>query len=185
MSLVVLNAEAIESCIRSMAASICARNQDAPIAVVGIRRGGEHLARRLSREIEKISGRLPPLGMVDITLYRDDGFGRSEFPEVGVTDLPFDIKSHTIVLVDDVLYTGRTVRAAIDAVLDYGRPKAIRLVVLVDRGLHELPIRADVVGHKLQTDATDHIDVQFVEAGAAVDQVVSHVRKLSGSGGDQ
>ena len=182
MSLVVLNSEAIDSCIRSMAASICAREGDMPIAIVGIRRGGEHLAQRLAREVEKVSGTLPPLGMVDITLYRDDGFGRSEFPEVGVTDLPFDIKTHTVILIDDVLYTGRTVRAAMDAVLDYGRPKAIRLVVLVDRGLHELPIRADIIGHKLQTDVTDHIDVQFVEAGAAVDQVVSHVKKLAGGG---
>ena len=127
MSLVVLNSEAIDSCIRSMAASICAREGDMPIAIVGIRRGGEHLAQRLAREVEKVSGTLPPLGMVDITLYRDDGFGRSEFPEVGVTDLPFDIKTHTVILIDDVLYTGRTVRAAMDAVLDYGRPKAIRL----------------------------------------------------------
>ena len=79
MSLVVLNSEAIDSCIRSMAASICAREGDAPIAIVGIRRGGEHLAQRLAREVEKVSGTLPPLGMVDITLYRDDGFGRSEF----------------------------------------------------------------------------------------------------------
>ena len=100
-----------------------------------------------------------------------------------MTDLPFDIKSHTVVLIDDVLYTGRTVRAAMDAVLDYGRPKAIRLVVLVDRGLHELPVRADIVGHKLQTEKSDHIDVQFVEAGAAVDQVVSHA--LASSGGEQ
>ena len=98
MSLVVLNSEAIDSCIRSMAASICAREGDMPIAIVGIRRGGEHLAQRLAREVEKVSGTLPPLGMVDITLYRDDGFGRSEFPEVGVTDLPFDIKTHTVIL---------------------------------------------------------------------------------------
>ena len=179
MSLVVLNSEAIDSCIRSMAASICAREGDMPIAIVGIRRGGEHLAQRLAREVEKVSGTLPPLGMVDITLYRDDGFGRSEFPEVGVTDLPFDIKTHTVILIDDVLYTGRTVRAAMDAVLIMsGRRSDWWCSSTVDCTSYRSGRY-----HRAQAsnDVTDHIDVQSVEASLTRSE---QAKKLAGGGGE-
>ncbi len=147
-----------------MASMLAQRRADEPLAIVGVRRGGELLARRLADLVGKKTGTPPPLGFIDITLYRDDGFGAREWPQVGVSELGFDIRRHTVVLVDDVLYTGRTVRAAIDAILDYGRPKAIRLAVLVDRGLRELPIAADVVGHTLATNPEEHVVVRLDQA---------------------
>lgn len=172
MSRVVLDEKAIAKALEIMADSIVARSGDGPWAVVGIRRGGEPLARRLAALLGKRTEIEPALGMVDITLYRDDGFGPSEWPVVGITDIPFVLKEHTVVLVDDVLYTGRTVRAAIDAILDYGRPRAVRLAVLVDRGLRELPIRADVVGTEFETQANERVEVRLTETGADVDAVV-------------
>ena len=112
--------------------------------------------------------------MVDITLYRDDGFGPHDWPQIGVTRIDFRLKEHTVVLVDDVLFTGRTVRAALDAILDYGRPKAVRLAVLIDRGLRELPIRPDAVGLTMTTRPDQHVDVRLVAAGDATDAVVVH-----------
>ncbi len=172
MSRVVLDEKAIASALETMADSIAACPGDGPWAVVGIRRGGEPLARRLAALLGRRTDREPALGMVDITLYRDDGFGPSEWPVVGVTKIPFILKEHTVILVDDVLYTGRTVRAAIDAILDYGRPRAVRLAVLVDRGLRELPIRADVVGAELETTPDERVEVRLTEAGAIEDAVV-------------
>jgi pyrimidine operon attenuation protein/uracil phosphoribosyltransferase len=167
-----------------MANTIAARPGDGPWAVVGIRRGGEPLARRLAARLEKKTGTAPAVGMVDVTLYRDDGFGPSEWPVVGVTQIPFDLKEHTVVLVDDVLYTGRTVRAAIDAILDYGRPRAVRLAVLVDRGLRELPIRADAVGREIETRSDEHVDVRLTEEGAEADEVIVE-RREEGEGGSE
>ncbi|MBN1961028.1 MAG: bifunctional pyr operon transcriptional regulator/uracil phosphoribosyltransferase PyrR [Deltaproteobacteria bacterium] len=159
MSTIVLDATEIEQAITDMASKLIANQQDAPWAVIGIKRGGEALAHRLAAHIEKLSGQIPPIGMVDITLYRDDGFGPHDWPVVGSSQIPFKIPQYTVILADDVLYTGRTVRAAFDAILDYGRPKAIRLAVLIDRGLRELPIAADVVGKIAATAADDHVDV--------------------------
>ena len=155
-----------------MTDTILQQSDGTPLAVVGIRRGGDVLAERLAGLIEKRQGKRPPLGVVDITLYRDDGFGPHQFPQVGVTNIPFDVTAHTVLLVDDVLYTGRTVRAALDVILDYGRPRAVRLAVLVDRGLHELPIRADAVGLSLHTQKHEHVDVRLAENGAPEDAVV-------------
>jgi len=169
---VVLQDKDVSTALGELALAIANNAADAPVAVVGIRRGGEHLARRLAAQIGQDSGESPPLGFVDITLYRDDGFGPSDWPRVGVTEIPFDLKTHTVVLVDDVLYTGRTVRAGIDAILDYGRPRAIRLAVLVDRGLRELPIRADYVGNQITTNGSEHVDVRLREGGWERDEVI-------------
>jgi len=167
MARVVLEGPAIAQALDRMAATLCARATDAPFAVVGIRRGGEIIASRLAARLARQSGTTPPVGSIDITLYRDDGFGPHDWPVVGTSHVDFDPASYTIVLVDDVLYTGRTVRAAIDALLDYGRPKAIRLAVLVDRGLRELPFAADAVGLALATEPGEHVTVELAEAGGA------------------
>jgi pyrimidine operon attenuation protein/uracil phosphoribosyltransferase len=172
MSQEMLNAEGIARALDELTDAIHSATTKAPVAIVGIRRGGEHLARRLVELINKKYGQALPLGFVDIALYRDDGFGPSDFPKVGVTDIPFRPKEHTIVLVDDVLYTGRTVRSALGAILDYGRPCSVRLAVMVDRGLRELPIQADWVGLSLVTTAADHVDVVLTEGGSEADSVV-------------
>ena len=178
----ILDSSAIAKALERMAESVHGYPGDGPWAVVGIRRGGEYLAQRLTKLLAARTGVEPPVGVVDITLYRDDGFGPRDWPVIGVTRIPFDLKSHTVVLVDDVLYTGRTVRAAIRAILDYGRPKAVRLAVLVDRGLRELPIRADAVGISVETTPDQHVDVQLREGGAEADAVWVQKR---GDGGGQ
>ncbi len=169
MAKTLLDATGIDEAIAAMAATLVARKADAPWAMVGIHRGGEPLAKRLAAEIERLTGRKPPLGSVDITLYRDDGFGPHDWPQVGTTRIGFDIPSHTVVLVDDVLYTGRTVRAAVDAILDYGRPKAVRLAVLIDRGLRELPIAPDAVGKAVETRPDEHVAVRMSDARSPED----------------
>ena len=112
------------------------------------------------------------LGMVDITLYRDDGFGPNDWPDVGITEIPFRLREHTVVLVDDVLFTGRTVRSALGAILDYGRPRSVRLAVLVDRGHRELPIQSDFTGTVLETELNDRVEVMLTEAGAESDSII-------------
>ena len=148
----------------------------AGLALVGIRTGGLHLAERLAAQIESIEGRRPLLGAVDITLYRDDVFRGLPRPEIGPTELPFDLEGVTVVLVDDVLYTGRTIRAALDALMDFGRPRAVQLAVLVDRGRRELPIQADYVGLTVATEADESVKVFLTEAGHELDRVVVRVR---------
>ena len=120
-------------------------------------------ARRLADEIRRIEGAEVPVGVLDITFYRDDIGLRKEAPEVHETEIPFDITGRTVVLVDDVLYTGRTVRAAMDGLIDFGRPRHIQLAVLVDRGHRELPIHADFVGRKLATGEQDFVQVRLKE----------------------
>ncbi len=167
---------AVARMLRRIAHEIVERNGGAGgVALVGIRTGGAHLATRLRQLIAEIEGQEPPLGSVDITLYRDDVFQGLPRPEVGPTELPFRMDGVTIVLVDDVLYTGRTVRAALDALMDYGRPRAVQLAVLVDRGRRELPIRADYVGLAAETTADESVKVALSETGAA-DRVFVRVR---------
>jgi len=132
-------------------------------ALVGIRTRGVPLARRLALEIEKAEGTRVPVGLLDITLYRDDLSTVASSPVLKKTDISFPVETKTIVLCDDVLYTGRTVRAAIDAILDFGRPRRILLAVLVDRGRRELPIEAQLVGKKISTSATEVVSVTFKE----------------------
>lgn len=133
------------------------------VILVGIRTRGIPLAERIASEIEKIEGTKPAMGILDITLYRDDLSTLSYQPVVRETEIPYDITGKTIVLVDDVLYTGRTIRAALDALIDMGRPKNIQLAVLIDRGHRELPIRADFVGKNVPTSSKEEIRVVLKE----------------------
>ena len=136
------------------------------VALVGIRERGVPLARRIATELQVITGVAVPTGALDITLYRDDLMRHAVGPQplVRSTDIPFDIDDRVILLVDDVLYTGRTIRAALDALIDFGRPRAIQLVVLVDRGHRELPIKADYVGKNLPTSTEESVQVQLAES---------------------
>ena len=133
------------------------------LALVGIRTRGVPLAQRLAATIKRLTGDEVEVGALDITLYRDDVFQGMAIPEVGITELPFEVEGRAIVLVDDVFYTGRTVRAALDALMDFGRPKWIKLLVLVDRGHHELPIRPDYCGLSLETDQNESVEVRINE----------------------
>ena len=147
-----------------IAHEILERNRGAKdVVLVGIAARGDDLARRLAGEIGRIEGVDVPVGVLDITFYRDDIGWRAEAPEVHETRVNFDISGTTIVLVDDVLYTGRTVRSAMDALVDFGRPRAVQLAVLVDRGHRELPIRADFVGKNLPTRSADLVRVAVKE----------------------
>ena len=148
------------------------------IALVGIVTGGATLARRLADLIESKSSNRPLLGFVDITLYRDDLYTGLEKPLLGETTIDFEVEGRRIVLVDDVLFTGRTVNAALTQLMDYGRPRLVKLLVLVDRGHRELPISADFVGLSMETDKTDRVIVHLVEEGAPDDsvEVVSSAR---------
>jgi pyrimidine operon attenuation protein/uracil phosphoribosyltransferase len=141
------------------------------VVVIGIRRGGEALARRLVNEIASIAPESPGIGFLNINLYRDDDVAR-ELPE---SEIRNEITGKTVVIVDDVLYTGRTVRAALDAVTDLGRPRAIRLAVLIDRGLRELPIQADYVGKIIPTSRREHIDVVLAPQRSDDDVVALNV----------
>ncbi|MDH3545403.1 MAG: bifunctional pyr operon transcriptional regulator/uracil phosphoribosyltransferase PyrR [Desulfuromonadales bacterium] len=130
------------------------------LALVGIRTGGDHLAKLLQTRINEIESLEVPLGAVDITMYRDDLASRGNLP-IGKTDIPFHLDGKQVILVDDVLYTGRTIRSAMDALMDFGRPSTIQLAVLIDRGHRELPIRADYVGRNVPTAREEDIAVIF------------------------
>jgi pyrimidine operon attenuation protein/uracil phosphoribosyltransferase len=137
------------------------------LVIVGIRTRGAHLAFRLSELMEKIDGHKPPVGVLDITLYRDDLSSIAQQPVVHKTEIDFDIQDKKVILVDDVLYTGRTVRAALDELIDFGRPLFIQLAVLVDRGHRELPIRADYVGKNIPTSVKETVQVRLEESEGA------------------
>jgi pyrimidine operon attenuation protein/uracil phosphoribosyltransferase len=143
---------------------------------VGIADRGDDLARRLAHEIRRIEGAEIPVGVLDITFYRDDIGMRAEAPEVHETRIPFDVSGKTVVLVDDVLYTGRTIRSAMDALMDLGRPRKIQLAVLVDRGHRELPIRADFVGKNVPTSRADEVRVMIDEVDGQDGVVVEGAR---------
>ncbi len=169
---VVLDQVAIQRALTRIAHEILERNRGSDqLALVGIHTRGVYLSQRLADEICRVEGVTLPCGEIDITLYRDD-VGRSQVrPEIRGTNIPFSVDDLCIVLVDDVLYTGRTVRAALDALIDFGRPRSIHLAVLVDRGHRELPIRADYVGKNLPTARDEHVHVRLVEYDG-VDEVV-------------
>ena len=160
---VCMDADDIERAVTRMAHQILEANKGADnIALVGIVTRGDLLAKMLVHKIEEIEGVKVPLGKLDISFYRDD-FATHMSPEVHSTDIPFSIDGMTIVLVDDVLYTGRTARAAIEAVFTAGRPRSIQFAVLVDRGHRELPIRADYVGKNVPTSRAELIEVRLPE----------------------
>jgi pyrimidine operon attenuation protein/uracil phosphoribosyltransferase len=169
---VVMDAAAIQRGVWRIAHEIVEKNKGTEnLALVGVRSRGEYVAGRLRRKIHDIEGVEIPLGIVDITLYRDDLDHREQQPVVQGTDIGFDVEGTRILLVDDVLFTGRTVRAAMDAIMDFGRPEKIELVVLVDRGHRELPIRADYVGKNLPTQQQERVNVRLAECDG-VDEVV-------------
>ena len=170
----VMEADGIRRALVRIAHEIVERNRGAgDVALVGIRRLGVTLAQRLARSLLEITGRDVPTGALDITLYRDDLMGQAVGPQPMLrrTEIPFSIDGRRILLVDDVLYTGRTIRAALDALIDFGRPRAIQLVVLVDRGHRELPIKADYVGRNVPSAARQSVRVKLAEEDG-VDEVL-------------
>jgi pyrimidine operon attenuation protein / uracil phosphoribosyltransferase len=164
MSGAVMTADDVRRALTRIAHEIVERDEGAEgLVLVGIADRGDDLARRLAAEIERIEGARLPVGVLDITFYRDDIGLRAEAPEVKETRIPFDITGRVVVLVDDVLFTGRTIRAAMDALVDFGRPRAIQLAVLVDRGHRELPIGADYVGKNVPTRRDEEVQVHLAE----------------------
>jgi pyrimidine operon attenuation protein/uracil phosphoribosyltransferase len=163
----ILDKAGIDRALTRIAHEIVEKNQGAgELGLIGIQRGGVYLARRLAGKIKGIEGIDIPVGALDITMYRDDLSTRKTQPVPQATDIAFDIQEKVIVLVDDVLFTGRTIRAAMNSIMDYGRPKRIQLAILVDRGHRELPIRADFVGKNLPTSSKEQVEVMLAEDGA-------------------
>ena len=161
-----------------------AQEGEAAVAIVGIHTRGAVLGRRLQTLVAELSGSAVPLGDVDISLYRDDALGRplSDTPIVHATHLDFDVAGRTIILVDDVLFTGRTVRAAIDALFDYGRPERVQLAVLADRGHRELPIRPDYAGKNLPTARDERVYVRLEEIDGSDEVAIATAAVPSGDG---
>lgn len=161
---VILDEQGIERVLTRIAHEIIERNKGIEnVRLVGIQRRGVPLAKRLAAIITRVEGSGIPVGVLDITLYRDDLSLLSEQPVINSTDVPFDINNKILVIVDDVLFTGRTARAAMDALCDMGRPKAVQLAVLIDRGHRELPIHADYVGKNLPTSLSELVSVHVTE----------------------
>jgi pyrimidine operon attenuation protein/uracil phosphoribosyltransferase len=174
MSSIVMDAERISRTLTRIAHEIVERNKGVEdLALVGVRTRGVPIARRLARSLLEITGHEIRTGSLDITLYRDDLMRHAVGPQplVRRTEISFSIDDHKILLVDDVLYTGRTTRAALDALIDFGRPRAIQLIVLVDRGHRELPIKADYVGKNLPTSPDQSVQVRLQETDGR-DEVV-------------
>jgi pyrimidine operon attenuation protein/uracil phosphoribosyltransferase len=159
-----MSASEIDRTLVRLAHEVLEKTQDLDrLAFIGIRRRGVPLAQRLAKKIESLEDRKIPVGILDINLYRDDLTTVDIKPVVSSTEIPFSVQGKDIVLMDDVLYTGRTIRAALDALFDHGRPARVRLLVLIDRGHRELPIEARFVGRVVQTTETEIIEVKFQE----------------------
>src|SRR5215216_3505708 len=174
MPTTVMDADRIGRTLTRIAHEILERNKGVDeLALVGVRTRGVPIARRIARSLKEIVGQDIPTGALDITLYRDDLMRQQVGPQplVRRTEIPFSIDNRKILLVDDVLYTGRTTRAALDALIDFGRPKNIQLIVLVDRGHRELPIKADYVGKNLPTSPEESVQVRLQESDGC-DEVV-------------
>jgi pyrimidine operon attenuation protein / uracil phosphoribosyltransferase len=172
-----LDPEDVRRALVRIAHEIVEANKGAEdVALVGIANRGDDLARRLAQLIVEIEGTKVPVGALDITFYRDDIGRKAEAPEVHETRIDFDVNDVTVVLVDDVLFTGRTIRAAMDALMDFGRPRKIQLAVLVDRGHRELPIRADFVGKNVPTGRADDVRVSVAEVDDEDAVIVEEVR---------
>jgi len=174
MDKLVLDSPSIQKAIVRMAHEILERNKFTDdIVLIGVQTRGVVLATRLQKAVEDIAKAVLPLGILDINLYRDDLTRVAEQPIVRKTEINFDIGNKTVILVDDVLYTGRTVRCAFDALVDFGRPKRIQLAVLIDRGHRELPIRADFVGKNIPTSEEEIVNVRFAETDDKEEVTVS------------
>ena|SRR3989338_7099586 len=168
----ILDKDTMQRALMRIAHEILEKNKGTKdLCLIGVRNRGAYLAKRLGDCIEKIDNEKVPVGILDITLYRDDLTLISTQPVVHKTEIDFDISGKNVVLVDDVLYTGRTVRSALDALIDFGRPKTIQLAVLVDRGHRELPIRADYAGKNIPTSQNETVEVRLEEADGK-DEVV-------------
>lgn len=168
-----LDKDAINRALMRIAHEILEKNKGTDdLCLVGIRNRGVYLAHRLADGIKKIEDKIVSVGILDITLYRDDLTLIAAQPVVHKTEIDFDISDKNVVLVDDVLYTGRTVRAALDALIDFGRPKSIQLAVLIDRGHRELPIRADYVGKNIPTSKNESVEVHMEEVDGKDEVVV-------------
>jgi pyrimidine operon attenuation protein/uracil phosphoribosyltransferase len=177
MSAKVMEPDDVRRALTRIAHEVLERDRGvSDVVLVGIADRGDDLARRLAHEIRRIEGADIPVGVLDITFYRDDIGMRAEAPEVHETRIPFDVSGKTVVLVDDVLYTGRTIRSAMDALMDLGRPRKIQLAVLVDRGHRELPIRADFVGKNVPTSRADDVRVMIDEVDGQDGVVVEGAR---------
>lgn len=173
---IIMDKEEIERTLLRLMHEILERNKGIKdLVLIGIRTGGVYLADRMRNKIAAIEKAKVPIGIIDITLYRDDFATGLPRPLVGKTEIPFPLKDKKVILIDDVLYTGRTVRAAMDALIDFGRPKFIQLAVLIDRGHRELPIQADYVGKKVTTLPEEDVQVYFREAGEE-DRAVIRIR---------
>lgn len=159
-----MNAEEMARTLNRLAYQILEKHGDCRnLALIGIQRRGADLAQRVTRILSEKLGRPVPCGALDIALYRDDWTKARAHPSVGPTTIPFSIEERDLILVDDVLFTTRTVRAALEALLDFGRPRRVELLALIDRGHHELPIHADYVGRSVNTAQKEHIDVLVTE----------------------
>ena len=168
----IMDTEQLDKTLTRIAHEIIEKNKDIErIAIVGIRTRGAFLAERLANKIKDIEKKEIRVGILDITLYRDDLTMIAEQPVVHKTEIDFDIQDKIIILVDDVLYTGRTIRCALDALIDFGRPRNIQLAVLIDRGHRELPIRADYVGKNIPTSQNEIVQVKIAEVDG-VDEVI-------------
>ena len=168
----VLDKEAIERTLMRIAHEILEKNKDTmDLVLVGIRNRGVYLAKRLAKKLWEINNVEVPVGILDITLYRDDLTAIGAQPVVHKTEIDFDIEAKIIILVDDVLFSGRTIRAALDALIDFGRPSSIQLAVLIDRGHRELPIRPDYVGKNIPTSLKESVEVRLAETDGK-DEVV-------------
>ncbi len=161
---VVMDADGIDRSLTRVAYELLEKNKGIEdMVLVGIQTGGVFLAERLKKKISRIEGAEIPMGVLDITLYRDDLRTSNKKPRLGKTDIPFSLDNRKVILIDDVLFTGRTIRAAMDALIDFGRPKLIQLAVLIDRGHRELPIRADFVGKNLPSSLWEAVTVNLKE----------------------
>ena len=170
---VVMDAEGIDRALTRIAYEMLERNKGVEgLVLVGIRTGGIYLAQRLQKKIAAIEGAVLPLGILDVTLYRDDLHFRRKKLRLGKTDIPFSLDEKKVVLIDDVLFTGRTIRAAMDALMDFGRPNLIQLAVLIDRGHRELPIRADFVGKNLPSSFWEAVAVNLAEKNGVNEVVI-------------
>lgn len=161
---ILMDDTAVQRALTRIAHEIVEKNRGlSDLVLIGIQRRGVPMATRIARILDQIEGQIPPVGILDITFYRDDLSKLSAHPVVNGTDIPFNINDKTVVLIDDVLYTGRTIRAAIEAVFDMGRPAAIQLAIMVDRGHRQLPFRPDFVGKNVPTSNTESIHVELME----------------------
>ena len=173
---VIMNSGEMSRAVKRMAHEVVEANKGVNnLVLLGVQRRGVPLAKRLGKAIKQIEGQDVPSGALDITFYRDDLSKLGPSPQVSSTEMPFDVNEKIVILVDDVLYTGRTVRAALDVIMDWGRPQAIRLAVLVDRGHRELPIRPDFVGKNVPTSQREIIKVKMTEYDDAEEVVVGEV----------